>query len=111
MNDQTDPAAKADAVRAREEAARKKARKNTIVFGLAMFGIVFALLSFQYVTGSDPSLRQDSLSAQSETAQPREDDDEGWEWQDDDEGEDDDGGWQQPQLPQNQSAPPTSGAS
>lgn len=113
MNDQFDPAAKAEAVRAREAAARRNARKNTILFGLAMFGIVFALLSFKYVTGSDPSLQKDSLSAQREAAPAREDDDDGWEWESDDgEGESDDGGWL-PQLPSqdSQSAPPTSGAS
>lgn len=109
MNEHIDPAAKADAARAREEAARKKAQKNTIIFGLALFGIVFALLSFKYVTGSDPSLRTDQLSAQREATQAPSND----QWQDDQGDED---GWQQPQQSQDQSqqgqsAPPTSGAS
>lgn len=111
MNEQNDPAAKAEAARAREKAARKKAQSNTIKFGLAMFGIVFALLSFKYVTGSDPSLQRDSLTAQREAAPPQ-GDDEGWQWPGgDDEGDDDDGGWQLPQQSQSQSAPPTSRAS
>ena len=115
MNEQIDPAAKAEGVRAREGAARKKAQKNTIVFGLALFGIVFALLSFKYVTGSDPSLRTDSLSAQREaapaqSAAPEEQwqsDDDGWQGESDD---GDDNGWQQPQG-QSQSGPPTTSAS
>jgi hypothetical protein len=107
MNEQIDPAAKAEAARAREEEARKKAQKNTIVFGFAMFGVVFALLSFKYVTGSDPSLRTDSLSAQREAAPAQQD-----QWQGDDDGGGDDD-WQQQAAPQDQgqSAPPTTGAS
>jgi hypothetical protein len=123
MNEQIDPAAKAEAARQREEEARQKARKNTIYMGLGLFGAVFALLSFQYLTGNDPSLRNDDRTAQttpqqgqstapSFTSPQQQSGDDGW-------GDDDESsGQQQPQqLPdqsgqsQGQSSPPSSGAS
>ena len=118
MNEPIDPASKADAARAREVAARKKSQKSTIIFGVAMFGIVFALLSFKYVTGSDPSLRTDSLSAQREAVPSQTVDPQGqWQgdedqWQGGDDGGDD--GWQQQQSApqdQSQSGAPSTGAS
>jgi hypothetical protein len=115
MNEPSDPAAKAEAARARENEARRKARKNTVVLGVAMFGFVFALLSFKLVTGSDPALSDQAQAAQvQQQPQPQQSSgDDGWGWGGDDDSDDeDDSGWgNDQQQSQGQSAPPTTGAS
>ena len=126
MDEQVDPAAKAEAARAREDEARRKARKNTIYIGAGMFLAVFALLSYQYATGNDPSLRDADRTAQTQAEQPaQQTPDEtqqyvapqaGDSWGDDSWGDDGGSGAQQ-QAPdqssqsQGQSGPLSSGAS
>jgi hypothetical protein len=120
----TDPGAKAEAARLRELHARRKARKNTIVLGVGLFALVFTLLSYKLVNGTDAALGDQTQAAQvpqqqfqQPQVQPEQfsDDDDGWSGDDGDEGDDDED-WedqqqQSPQQSQDQSGPPTSRAS
>jgi hypothetical protein len=118
----TDPGAKAEAARLRELHARRKARKNTIVLGVGLFALVFTLLSYKLVNGTDAALGDQTQAAQvpqqqfqQPQVQPEQSSgDDGWSGGDDEGDDDDDWEDQQQQYPQqsqDQFAPPTSRAS